>query len=75
MSLINEKKDFSIISSLIPEGSSVIDIGCNTGVYSRIASESVNTVVALDLDAACIDRLYKNCRNDKIENIFPMVIY
>lgn len=51
----------------------VIDIGCNTGVYSRIASETVNTVVALDLDAACIDRLYKNCRNDKIENIFPMV--
>ena len=31
MSLINEKKDFSIISSLIPEGSSVIDIGCNDG--------------------------------------------
>ena len=31
MSLINEKKDFSIISSLIPERSSVIDIGCNDG--------------------------------------------
>ena len=31
MSLINEKKDFSIISYLIPEGSSVIDIGCNDG--------------------------------------------
>jgi len=51
----------------------VIDIGCNTGVYSRIASESANSVVSLDFDAACIDRLYRQGRRDKIENIFPIV--
>lgn len=51
----------------------VIDIGCNTGVYSRMASRCAKTVVSLDFDAACIDALYRNCRNDNIENIFPFV--
>ena len=31
MSLISEKKDFKIISDLIPKESSVIDVGCNDG--------------------------------------------
>jgi hypothetical protein len=51
----------------------VIDIGCNTGVYSRIASKIANSVVSLDFDAACIDQLYRQVRRDNIENIFPIV--
>jgi SAM-dependent methyltransferase len=51
----------------------VIDIGCNTGVYSRIASKYAATVISLDFDASCIDRLYRGCRKDGIHNIVPLV--
>ncbi len=51
----------------------VIDIGCNTGVYSHIASKRAATVISLDSDASCIDRLYRKCRKDSIHNIFPFV--
>jgi methionine biosynthesis protein MetW len=42
MSLINEKKEFKIISSLIPNGSSVIDIGCNDGSLIQYLEENNN---------------------------------
>jgi methionine biosynthesis protein MetW len=39
MSLINEKKDFKIISDLIPAKSSVIDVGCNDGSLLEFLKE------------------------------------
>jgi methionine biosynthesis protein MetW len=42
MSLINEKKEFKIISSLIPNGSSVIDVGCNDGSLIQYLEEKNN---------------------------------
>ncbi len=42
MSLISEKKDFKIISNLIPQGSSVIDIGCNDGSLLQYLKEKNN---------------------------------
>lgn len=36
----------------------VVDLGCNTGEYSMAALETTPDVVALDLDARAIDRLY-----------------
>lgn len=37
----------------------VVDLGCNTGAYSRIALTCAGHVVALDLDSKAIDRLYR----------------
>src|SRR5437868_511067 len=37
----------------------VWDIGCNEGRHSRIAAENARYVVALDGDAAVVDRLYR----------------
>jgi hypothetical protein len=37
----------------------VVDLGCNTGDYARIAVGAGARVVALDLDARAIDRLYR----------------
>jgi SAM-dependent methyltransferase len=37
----------------------VVDLGCNTGAYSRLALTCASQVVALDLDSKAIDRLYR----------------
>ena len=40
------------------------DIGCNTGVYSRIAAEHSDYVLALDADHLVVDRLYGALKQD-----------
>ena len=42
MSLISEKKDFKIISDLIPRGSSVIDVGCSDGSLLQYLKDKNN---------------------------------
>lgn len=42
MSLINQKKDFKIISDLIPNGSTVIDVGCNDGSLLEYLNKEKN---------------------------------
>ena len=42
MSLISEKKDFKIISDLLPKESSVIDVGCNDGSLLQYLKEKNN---------------------------------
>jgi SAM-dependent methyltransferase len=37
----------------------VVDLGCNTGTYSRLALASAAHVVAIDLDSRAIDGLYR----------------
>jgi hypothetical protein len=41
-----------------PHLSRVVDLGCNTGEYSKVALRCGAYVIALDLDARAIDRLY-----------------
>jgi hypothetical protein len=40
-------------------GKRVVDLGCNTGEYSALALELAAHVIALDIDARAIDRLYR----------------
>ena len=50
------------------------DIGCNTGVYSRIAAEHSDYVLALDADHLVVDRLYSALKQDAAAgNILPLV--
>ncbi len=51
----------------------VLDIGCNTGTYSRIAADQGASVVALDSDTSCIDALYRDA-NDNGRDILPLVM-
>jgi hypothetical protein len=48
----------------------LIDFGCNTGEYSKLAAACGAKVVALDLDHESIQNLYLSSRN---EPIFPIV--
>ncbi|MCR4264710.1 hypothetical protein [Nitratireductor sp. ZSWI3] len=51
------------------------DLGCNTGVFSRIAAEQADHVIAMDGDWMAIEQLY---RREKIQdgagNILPLVM-
>ncbi len=44
----------------------VLDIGANTGTYSRVAAEAGADIVALDSDAAAVDALWQMAAREKL---------
>ena len=51
----------------------VWDIGCNTGVYSRMAADQADYVVALDADHLVVDRLYDALGKEGRKTVLPLV--
>jgi SAM-dependent methyltransferase len=51
----------------------VLDLGCNTGRFSELASAFGADVVSVDSDPMCVDRLYRRAR-DRGSSILPLVI-
>jgi len=51
----------------------VLDVGCNTGVFSVIAAREGSRVVAVDSSEACVEHLYAAARADGL-NITPLVL-
>ena len=51
----------------------VLDLGCNTGAYSRLAAPMTELVVAVDSDPAVIETLYSSLRIEGPRNILPLV--
>jgi len=51
----------------------VWDIGANTGVFSRLASVRGILTVALDIDAAAVEKNYRQCRRDNEKCLLPLV--
>ncbi len=49
------------------------DLGANTGRYSRIAADAGYRVVALDIDAAAVERAYRAIRADGRDDILPLL--
>ena len=53
----------------------VLDVGCNTGVYSRLAAESGARVVAIDNDLQSVDRLYRHLQSTPLANrVLPLCV-
>lgn len=53
----------------------VLDLGCNDGAFSRIASQHAAHVVAVDSDPVVIDNLYRDLRRaGRPQNILPLVL-
>ena len=50
-----------------------LDIGCNTGHFSRMAARLGSNVVAVDSDETAISHLYQEAQKEKA-NILPLVI-
>lgn len=51
----------------------VLDLGCNTGAFSRIAAETADLVIAVDSDSAVIERLYESLKLEGASRILPLV--
>ncbi|MEM7354968.1 MAG: SAM-dependent methyltransferase, partial [Acidobacteriota bacterium] len=52
---------------------SVWDLGANTGLFSRIASERGIPTLAFDIDPGAVERNYRECRAKKETHILPLV--
>jgi precorrin-6B methylase 2 len=52
----------------------VWDIGCNTGMFSSIAAENADYVIAMDADHLVIDRLYRSLKREGVKNILPLIV-
>jgi len=50
----------------------VCDLGANTGVFTRIAEQTGARVWSLDIDPACVERLYNECRKERNTRILPL---
>jgi len=50
------------------------DLGANRGVFSDLAAQCSQNVVAFDTDAACVEAYYLTCRKNKTANILPLVL-
>lgn len=53
---------------------SVWDLGANTGVFSRIASERAIKTIAFDMDPACVEQNYLQVVQQKDPYLLPLVL-
>ena len=51
----------------------VWDVGANDGLYSRVAAESAECVVAMDFDHSVAELLYRSLRGEGDSTILPLV--
>ncbi len=52
----------------------VWDIGCNTGHFTFIVGESVESIIATDSDHDSVEKLFRETRVRKTTNILPLVL-
>ena len=52
----------------------VWDLGANTGVFSRVAAGSGAYVVSSDIDPAAVEQNYRQMRDEKKENLLPLLL-
>ncbi len=52
----------------------VWDLGANTGVFSRLASEMGIPTISSDIDPAAVEKNYRDMRKNKGTNLLPLVI-
>ena len=68
-----QKKEFVRRAVSERRRSLVWDVGANDGLYSRVAAESADCVVAMDFDHAVSELLYRSLRDEGDRTILPLV--
>lgn len=72
----SSKEKEEIVSRLLQELSPSIlwDCGANTGKFSRIAASKATLVISSDMDPLCVNRNYLVCKQNKLQNILPLIL-
>ena len=52
----------------------VWDLGCNIGIFSKIAAENARYVIAMDADHLTIDLLYTKLKSEGNKSILPLTV-
>jgi SAM-dependent methyltransferase len=68
------KQDFVRAAVGTRRWSLVWDLGCNVGRFARIAAENARYVVALDSDAAVVERAYRTFKEEGSASILPLAV-
>jgi hypothetical protein len=73
---IEEKKRFvaEVLDLCTPRPRQLWDLGANTGLYSRIASEKGIETIAFDRDTSAVEVNYLNCVKEKQSQLLPLVL-
>jgi hypothetical protein len=50
------------------------DLGANNGAFSRIVSTTGAYVVSFDIDPAAVEQNYLQMKNEKVENLLPLLL-
>jgi SAM-dependent methyltransferase len=71
---VSKNKKEAIVESILMKAQprSVLDLGCNMGRYSIIASQLKAKVIAMDSSESCIEALYKKARSSSL-SITPVM--
>ena len=71
---INQKKEIidSFLAKVKPK--TVWDLGANIGTFSRLSSNKGIPTISFDIDPACVEKNYLECRKNEEINILPLVI-
>jgi SAM-dependent methyltransferase len=67
------KRSFVAQALAAAQPAHVLDIGCNTGVYSMLAAEAGGEVVSVDTDLQAVDRLCAKLKGSG-KNILPLCV-
>ena len=73
---LESKKELvaSMLSDVTPAPASVWDLGANTGLFSRIASDRGIRTVSFDVDPAAVEENYRQMVEHRERNILPLVL-
>ncbi|MCG9966647.1 hypothetical protein L9W92_01070 [Pelotomaculum terephthalicicum JT] len=70
----NHKKQFIIECLELINPKNVWDMGANTGLYSRLASDRGIPTISFDIDPAAIEKNYLTCVKNKEQNMLPLLL-
>lgn len=69
----NHKKDLVENHLKKINANTVLDLGCNDGEFSLIASKQAKQVIAVDFDYKVVENLYQQIKKTNTKNILPLL--
>ena len=69
-------KEKAVLSFLKEEKYSICwDVGSNDGFFNYlIAKKNTENLISFDIDWRCVDMNYLKCKEQKISNVFPLIL-